>query len=150
MRSAIQMLKPDAVIHLGDHYDDGQAMEEEFFQIPFHLVAGNCDRYRCPPSAREFLCYSVCGVRIFMTHGHCHHVKSGIYHLLLDARKYDAAAVLYGHTHVPDCHLEEDGMWVLNPGSCGHGGGSVGLMEIENNRILSCRILYQADLEEEQ
>ena len=147
MRRAIDILKPDAVVHLGDHYDDGTAMEEEFSHIRFHRVPGNCDRYRCPPSARETLCYDVCGVRLLMTHGHNHNVKSSLYLLLGDARRYEAKAALYGHTHVADCHREADGLWVLNPGSCGYGGGTVGLIETEKGEILSCRVLYPKDLD---
>jgi hypothetical protein len=30
---------------------------------------------------------------------------------------------------------------VLNPGSCGYGGGSAGLIEIQNGKIVDCRIL---------
>ena len=67
--------------------------------------------------------------------------------LLRDARACRVQAVLYGHTHVADCHQEEDGLWVLNPGSCGYGGGSAGLMEVEQGTIKTCRILRQADLE---
>ena len=67
--------------------------------------------------------------------------------LLADARAMEAQAVLYGHTHIADCHREEDGLWVLNPGTCSSGGGSVGLIEIENGNILSCKILNQTDLE---
>lgn len=148
MRQCIEKIKPNAVVHLGDHYDDGQTMEEEYPQIPFHLVAGNCDRYRCLPSAREMLCYDVCGVRLYMTHGHVLRVKSGIGGLVADARRYDAKAALYGHTHVPDSHREEDGLWVLNPGSCGYGGRTAGLLEVEDKKIIACRIITQADLEE--
>lgn len=147
MRTAIRAVRPDAVIHLGDFYDDGAAMEEEFFHLPFHRVPGNCDKYRRPPFARDMLCYDVCGVRLFMTHGHEHRVKSSLYMLLQDARRYEAKAALYGHTHEPDCHREKDGLWVLNPGSCGYGGGTVGLIEAENGCILRCRILNQGDLD---
>ena len=83
-----------------------------------------------------------------MTHGHKHNVKLYLGSLLQDARACKVQAVLYGHTHVADCHLEEDGLWVLNPGSCGYGGGSAGLMEVENGRITACRLLRQEDLEE--
>jgi hypothetical protein len=38
-------------------------------------------------------------------------------------------------------------MWVLNPGACGSFGGSVGLIETENNKIISCRVLRQEELE---
>ena len=85
---------------------------------------------------------------MYMTHGHKHNVKQYLAGLLRDARACRVQAVLYGHTHVADCHREEDGLWVLNPGSCGYGGGSAGLMEVENGKITSCRILKQDDLEE--
>lgn len=142
MRQAIQNFKPDAVVHLGDHYDDAQAIAQEYPHLPMYQVPGNCDRYRCPPFAQEILCYRVCGVMLYMTHGHIHHVKETLYRLLLDARKLEAQAVLYGHTHIPVCYQEEDGLWVLNPGSCGY-GGSFGIIEAENGTILSCRTLRQ-------
>ena len=148
MRQAIRTVKPNAVVHLGDYYDDAQAMAEEFGYIPFHMVGGNCDRYRSYGILQEMLCYDVCGVRLYMVHGHNHHVKTSTYSLLLDARHNNAKAALYGHTHQADCHQEADGLWVLNPGACGSSGGSVGLIETENGNILSCRILRQTDLEE--
>lgn len=148
MRYAMRRIMPDAVIHLGDYYDDGQTLAEEFPGIPFHQVPGNCDRYRSYEIRPECLCYTVGGVRLFMTHGHNHMVKSGLYALLRDARAEGAAAALYGHTHQADCHREEDGLWVVNPGSAGSSGGSVALMETNENRIISCRILRQEDLEE--
>ena len=33
MRDAIRIIKPDAVIHLGDYYDDAQALREENCEI---------------------------------------------------------------------------------------------------------------------
>ena len=147
MRRAISATKPNAVIHLGDYYDDAEAMQEEFSHIPFHMVPGNCDRNRMYKIVPETLCYDVCGVRLLMTHGHVQWVKNGIGRLLADARGMGAQAALYGHTHNADCHREEDGLWVLNPGSCGSFGGSVGLMEVENGKIISCRILRQEDME---
>ena len=61
MRRCVDKIKPQAVIHLGDYYEDAQALQCDYSHIPFHMVAGNCDRYRCPLDAREMLCYSVCG-----------------------------------------------------------------------------------------
>lgn len=147
MRLCIRAVKPDAIVHLGDHYDDGETMAQEFPHIPMHQVPGNCDRYRMLRPQPEILCYDVCGVRLYMTHGHLHGVKSGLYRLLLEARKADAQGVLFGHTHAALCR-EEDGLWVLNPGSCGSFGGSCGMIETENNQITACRNLTQADLEE--
>ena len=84
---------------------------------------------------------------MYLTHGHLHGVKMTLGNLLREARKADAQAVLYGHTHIADCFMEEDGLWVLNPGSCNYSGGSVGLIETKAGKILSCRILEQDDLE---
>ncbi len=148
MRRCIDVLRPDAVIHLGDHYDDGAAMAEQFAYTVFYQVPGNCDRYRCPPSAAPILCCSVGGVVLYMTHGHIHKVKQGIGALLADARRSGAQAALYGHTHRADCHQEPDGLWVLNPGSCGSSGGTAGVLELNNGKIVSCRIIGWEQLEE--
>lgn len=150
MRRCICAVKPDAMVHLGDLYEDGRAMAEENPHIPIHSVPGNCDSLRMLRQEPEILCYDVLGVRLYMTHGHKHHVKSGLYALLADARAAGAKAVLYGHTHVADCHREDDGIWVLNPGSCGSWGGSVGLIEAEQHVIKTCKILTLDDLEETQ
>lgn len=147
MRYAIGAVKPDAVIHLGDYFDDGQTVAAEYPHLVFHQVGGNCDRFRSYEIRPEVLCYPVCGVKLYMVHGHNHHVKSSLYYLLSDARKNGVQAVVYGHTHNPDCHEEEDGLWVMNPGVCGSFGGSVGLIETDSGKITACRILRQAELE---
>ena len=146
MRRCIEAVKPDAIIHLGDHYDDGEAIHEEYGSIPLYQVPGNCDRYRCPPDVPEILIYPVSGVLLYMTHGHRHHVKAYLGELLRDARRSGAAAALYGHTHVADCHQEEDGLWVLNPGSCGYFGGSAGLIEVSGGKLCSCRVIREEDI----
>lgn len=146
MRLCIEAVQPDALIHLGDYYDDGQAIMEEYPDIPLHQVPGNCDKYRCPPDVSEILIQRVGGVNLYMTHGHRHYVKRDTAKLLWDAKRCQVDAVLYGHTHVPNCYRDVDGMWILNPGSCGFYGGSSGLIETDGSRIVSCRILHQEDL----
>ena len=56
-----------------------------------------------------------------------------------------AQAVLFGHTHQDLCR-QEDGMWVVNPGSCGYYGGSAALITVANGKISDCRILRQSDM----
>ena len=146
MRQCIEKLKPDTVVHLGDYYDDAETLAEEYPQLVFHHVPGNCDKYRCSPFAPRILNYAVGGVKLYMTHGHNHQVKSTLVLLLADARKSHSQAALYGHTHVADCHQEEDGLWVLNPGSCGYFGGSAGLLEVTDGSIVDCRLLGDQDL----
>ena len=136
------------MIHLGDYFEDGAQLGGEYPHIRLHQVPGNCDRYRVMLPKPEILSYRVYGVPMYMTHGHKHDVKLTLTRLFADARASGAAVVLYGHTHRADCHQEPDGLWVLNPGSCGYGGGSAGLLEIEDEKIQSCRLLYQKDLEE--
>ena len=146
MRLALKAVKPDAVVHLGDCYDDALVIAEENPHLTVHQVPGNCDRYRCPISAQEILCYKVCGVSLYMTHGHLHGVKMGLGRLLREGAASKAQAILYGHTHMAEC-FQEGEQWVMNPGSCGSAVGSVGLIETEGNKIAACRILRQAELE---
>lgn len=146
MRRCIDRMKPDAVVHLGDYFDDGTAMKEEYPGILFYQVPGNCDRYRCPYGQPEILIERIFGVNIYLTHGHKHNVKSYLGSLVRDARAAKVDVVLYGHTHRPDCHREEDGLWVLNPGSCGYFGGSAGVIEVLNNTVADCRLIDEGEL----
>ena len=147
MRWCVESVKPDAIVHLGDYYDDGCDLHEEYPLIPFYQVPGNCDKYRVPPHVSEILITRVFGVDLYMTHGHKHRVKSTMGLLTAAARVAKVQAVLYGHTHIPDCRCE-DGLWILNPGSSGSWGGSAGIIEVENGKILSCRNYRYGDQEE--
>lgn len=145
MRHCIGAVNPQHVIHLGDFFGDATAMAEENPHIRFHQVPGNGDSVLC----RNFpgiLCYAIGGVKFYMTHGHFHGVKSDLNRLLMAAREEEADAVLFGHTHEALCFQESDGLLVLNPGSCRSWGGSVGLLEVEDGRILSSRILHGEQL----
>ena len=148
MHSCIQAVRPVVMIHLGDFFEDAQAVAEDYPHIPLIQVPGNCDRWRISPGEPEIIVTRVDGVDLYLTHGHLHGVKMTLGNLLREARKCNVQAVLYGHTHIADCFLEDDGLWVLNPGSCNYSGGSVGLIETGNGKILSCRILEWDDLEE--
>ena len=146
MRMCIEAVRPDVMIHLGDYFDDGEAMKEEYPGIRLYQVPGNCDRYRCPPDQPEICIDRIGGGDVYLTHGHKHRVKQGLGGLLSSARTAKADIVMYGHTHVADCHREEDGLWVLNPGSCGYSGGSAGIIEIQDGKIREVRLLREADL----
>ena len=146
MRLCIEHVKPEHIIHLGDYFEDGEVIAEEYPHIQVHQVPGNCDSFSGIANGPKVLCYCFCGVKIFMTHGHLHSVKSGLDRLLTDARDEAAQMVLYGHTHQKDCHREADGLYVLNPGSCRGYGGSAGLIEVNNGAVLSCSLLTQDDL----
>ena len=146
MYRCVDAVEPDVILHLGDYYQDAEALAEDYPEIRLYQVPGNCDRYRCPPDALEILTPVIGGVRLYMTHGHRHHVKMDTGRLLGAARDAGAQAALYGHTHVPNCYQDTDGLWVLNPGSCGYFGGSAGVIEIQDGKIRSCYLLRDADL----
>lgn len=146
MRLCVEAVRPEVLIHLGDYADDGAALRESYPGIPFYQVPGNCDRYRWDPREPETLAPTIGGVRLYLCHGHQHKVKQYLGDLTRTARRFGAAAALYGHTHRADCHQEEDGLWVINPGSCGFYGGSAALMEVDRGKILRCAILTQEDL----
>ena len=148
MRRCIDQIKPDAMFHLGDHYADGESIHQEYPGILFYQVPGNCDIYSVPPFAQEKLIQRLGGVDFYLTHGHLHRVKQSRFALLRDARACKCAAALYGHTHIPDCHREEDGLWVMNPGAAGYSGGTAGLIEVKDKKIISCRLISGRDLEE--
>ncbi len=141
MRQIIDREQPDAVVHLGDYFSDGQTMAEEYPAILFYAVPGNCDQFRGWISEPFTKVVTLGGVPMMLTHGHCQHVKSGLFHLLRDARAAGVGVVLFGHTHQAYCNREDDGLWVLNPGSCGYGGGSAGIIEAENGQVLFCRLI---------
>ena len=145
MRQCVDAIRPQAVVHLGDYYEDGENLKAEYPALSFHQVPGNCDLFRCPSYIHKKLCYEVGGVVLFMAHGHEQNVKYDPHCLVAEARAMGAKAALYGHTHVPDCHQEPDGMWVLNPGSSRY-GCTAGVIETAEGRILSCRLLSQEEL----
>lgn len=140
-------LKPDCIVHLGDYYPDGFDLKQQFPGTLFFQVPGNCDAYSCPSDIPVVLMPSIGGVDVYMTHGHRHKVKLTTALLLRDARQCGAGVALYGHTHIPECWREADGLWVMNPGSAGY-GRTAGLMEITDGRVKDCRILTEAEVEE--
>ena len=87
-------------------------------------------------------------MRLYMTHGHKQGVKSSTALLVAEAHAMHAQAALYGHTHVAENYKDDTGMWVMNPGSAGYGGGSAGLIETDGNTIISSKLITPENLEE--
>ena len=146
MRRCIFAVKPDHVIHLGDHIGDAKTLETENSHIRFHMVPGNCDTFRFFGIEPEVLCYPIDGVMLFMTHGHRHGVKSDTAAVIAQGRSQNAQAVLFGHTHQPVCRQEEDGLWVVNPGSCRDSQTAV-VIETQTGKISACSLLKQTDID---
>lgn len=147
MRYCVDRIKPDHIVHLGDFYQDALVIQEQYPHIRCHQVLGNGDEACRDPWAVRVLNYDIGGVRFYMTHGHVEGVKGGNDRVIQTALSTQSQCLLYGHTHDALCFQSQEGMWVMNPGTCRSFGGSVGLIEIHDKKISSCRILRQEDLE---
>ena len=134
MVEAVEIEKPDMIIHLGDHYRDAMQLAARFPDIPLEAVCGNCDFDR----ETEEKVILVENKRIFLCHGHRYHVKSGYLNLQYAAREKEADLVLFGHTH-RIFYEQHNGLSMLNPGSIGEprypGKPSYGRVIIENGQI---------------
>lgn len=114
MRNAVEAENPDYVIHLGDLEEDARLLSQEYPKLAVASVPGNCDGFVFSP-LQKLTTYGT--TRILMSHGHIWGVKGGYGAAMRAARACDAHIVLFGHTHIPYCQQEDDGLWVLNPGS---------------------------------
>ena len=106
----------DWYIHCGDGCGDLDAVKDAIVardpRACFCAVRGNCDFDTDVPAAAAIV---IGGVRVFVTHGHLYHVKSGLMQLGYAAEERGCDIVLYGHTHVPD--IEMGRALMINPGS---------------------------------
>ena len=138
MYDAIERLRPDAVLHLGDHLEDAASMESVFSGVDFYHVPGNCDFASREQDTLEFFAGPV---KVFATHGHRYYVKSTMDSLLNAAHFSGAKLVLYGHTHI--AHIDYPaGMTVVNPGSSGLGAEpSFAQIDISDGGGVAARIL---------
>jgi uncharacterized protein len=103
----------DLILHTGDHSSLAAYEELCAFGPPVEAVHGNVDE----PALRALLpaarVVDVAGLCLALTHDAGR--RQGREDRLR-ARFPGCAAVLYGHSHVPQVELH-DGVWILNPGS---------------------------------
>ena len=116
MADAVRLESPDRVHHMGDLARDAEELSRRFPQLPVTYVPGNCDGRR--PDLPEERVFTLEGVKIFMTHGHTYHVKSGIALAVRAAREAGAQLLCFGHTHEALCEFQ-NGLWIVNPGAAG-------------------------------
>lgn len=128
----------DMILHAGDYAEDAERIAEHFPAIPLRYVKGNNDFWTTAPRELEI---TVDGKKIFLTHGHYYHVKSGLSELKNKAAAGNYDMVVFGHTH--QSFMEFSGKSVLlNPGSMGYYDCTYGVAEIENGRIRASIIKY--------
>lgn len=115
IRRAVER-EPDAdlLIHAGDVQRDVDDILDAWPELPCEYVLGNNDF--CVTGVPSQRLFEFGGKRIFLTHGHMYRVKSSTARLVQKARAMGADICIFGHTHLP-CLEEQDGIWVLNPGT---------------------------------
>ena len=137
MLEAVRTLRPDVLIHLGDHDRDAEALRRTFPELPLHVVRGNCDILGNTP---ERLVVELGPVKAFCTHGHLYSVDWSFDYLVYAAQEAGAKLALCGHTHEA-ANLEIGGVQALNPGTAGKGRTlSCGLVTVFDNGGIACEI----------
>ena len=121
---------PDALLYLGDGYNDFEDLQAVFPQIPMVGVPGNCDPDCMEKTVKTF---EIAGKRIFLTHGNEHYVKVTMGPLCKAAIAENAQIALYGHSHIPVVFREPTGLLIMNPGAVKH--GCYGLLTIDGDNI---------------
>lgn len=116
----------EIIVHCGDGDEQVQYLKDTIKDKMIVGVRGNCDWCSSLPS-KEII--SVCGKRIFITHGHLYNAKVGLYNIMCAAREEKADILLFGHTHNAMTYYE-DGLYVMNPGSCSGYMASYGYIDI--------------------
>ena len=111
---------PDLAVHLGDHADDAFFLSKET-DIPVLWVSGNCDPFSNAPTTHTA---ELEGHKVYLCHGHTHHVKSSLLQLYYAALERGATLALFGHTHAR-CDETCDGVRLINPGAAKDGSFAV-------------------------
>ncbi|MBC7086996.1 MAG: metallophosphoesterase [Tissierellales bacterium] len=105
--------KFDCIFFLGDNVEDGEEIANRLKINEKYIVRGNGDFYADYP---DKLLIELLGHKILLVHGHKEGVKMGLRELENQAKKENAQAVFFGHTHIPFIDKIEDILF-LNPGS---------------------------------
>ena len=130
----------NAVVHLGDGWDDIHDLMLMYPFIPLYAVTGNCD-YGSGPNS---LTFNFASKKIIITHGHRFNVKYDHLRISLWAEEQEADVCMFGHTHIPDVFYSGRTL-MLNPGSIGLPRGSYtasyGIVEVSDTGIIDGRVM---------
>jgi uncharacterized protein len=103
----------DVILHAGDVVAESVFEELKALGPPVHAVHGNMDDAALRGRLPATLVFEVGGARIGMTHDAG---PSAGRDARLAQRFPGCAAVIYGHSHIPDVARSGE-VWILNPGS---------------------------------
>ncbi len=124
----------DVFIHLGDGEKELELIQYVYNDKKIYFVSGNCDWGSDRP---DYDIIKLGDKTAFITHGARFGVKNDLGTVKVYARKNSADILLFGHTHIAFTDYE-DGLFIMNPGSCGRpreGLPSYGIIDITENGI---------------
>jgi putative phosphoesterase len=128
----------ERILHLGDVGRPSILAELEKI-APVTAVRGNVDR--------EGTCGKLPETDVVLIEGHYIYMLHDLKTLHLDPAAGKFAAVLHGHTHVPNFYTKK-GVLYFNPGSCGPRRFelpiTIGLLTLNQDRSLEPKIVYLA------
>jgi hypothetical protein len=116
----------EIIVHCGDGDEQAQYLKDTYKDKMIVAVRGNCDWNSWFEGVESF---KALGKTIFVTHGHLYNAKLSPYKLICAAREAGADILLFGHTHQPVTDYE-DGLYIMNPGSCHGYGATYGYIDI--------------------
>jgi uncharacterized protein len=104
----------DAILHAGDLMDASVLAELEGLGPPVHAVRGNVDSGELQARLPATRIVTAGGARLAMIHD----AGPATGRLARMRRRFpDAAAVVFGHSHIPLHQTGADGFQIFNPGS---------------------------------
>lgn len=123
----------EVIIHCGDGNSEFESIKPLYPHKHFIGVKGNCDF--CS-DASNIETITLAGKKIFITHGHLYNAKYGLYNLVCAAREANADLLLFGHTHNP-LKDYDDGLYIVNPGSCHGYNASYAYIDVTEKGIVA-------------
>ena len=139
IRDAIELHKSntDIVIFLGDGIKDIERVKNDYPQIAFFIVKGNCDFMAGDYENEKVI--TLDKKRVLICHGHTLSVKSTLVRATLRAIELECDALFFGHTHICEDNILEimdKRIHVFNPGSIGY-QGSYGIVNTSGNVLVT-------------
>lgn len=116
----------EIIIHCGDGAEQYQFLKDMLSDKTVIGVRGNCDWSSMLPVTELA---EVKGKKIFITHGHLYNAKFTTMQLEYAAREQKADILLFGHTHEALTDYN-DGLYIMNPGSCSGYYATYGIIDI--------------------
>lgn len=150
MRRALRLHPHADVIHLGDGLHDLTELDLTGRRV--WTVMGNAEdflsRFGAVPAEPTSTIVAAGGLRLYLTHGHREHVKSGFETAAYQAYAAGCDALLYGHTHERTDFFLPEGekfcgetltrtLHILNPGSASGYEASCALLTFRGGEMLS-------------